>query len=203
MAETCIRQSALAELGLTARIDEADQNAKVRLIEGSMRGQIVLRGGNDSDAVAFDAAVADILGIAPPRSKPCTSVCSQHNRILWMGPNEWLVIVADGAQATVESALRRKLADIHCAIADVSHSRSVIVLAGRRAREVLMKGCALNFHPRAFGIDSCAQSHLARCHVLIHQITAEPAYEIYIHRSFARYAFHWLQDAAREYDSEP
>jgi sarcosine oxidase subunit gamma len=35
--------------------------------------------------------------------------------------------------------------------------------------------------------------------MLLHQLDDGPSYDIYIHRSFAVYAWSWLSDAAREY----
>ena len=111
---------------------------------------------------------------------------------------------ADLGAAAVEDSgasarLGEALTDMHHAIVDVSHSRTVIRLQGRNARDVLMKGTNIDVHPRVFGPDSCIQSHLGRCHMLLHQLDEEPAYDIYVHRSFAVYAWTWLCDAAREY----
>jgi sarcosine oxidase gamma subunit len=35
--------------------------------------------------------------------------------------------------------------------------------------------------------------------MLLHQLDDGPCYDIYIHRSFAVYAWNWLSDAAREH----
>ena len=87
----------------------------------------------------------------------------------------------------------------HFAVSDVSDSRAVIGIAGINARDVLMKGCSLDLHPRVFKAGDCAQSGFARCHMLLHQINDIPTYDVYIHRSFSDYAWRWLEDAAREY----
>ena len=62
-----------------------------------------------------------------------------------------------------------------------------------------MKGTNIDVHPRMFEAGNCIHAHLGRCHMLLHQIDNEPGYDIYIHRSFAVYAWNWLSDAAREY----
>jgi sarcosine oxidase subunit gamma len=84
-------------------------------------------------------------------------------------------------------------------VVDVSHSRTVIGLAGANARDVLMKGTNFDVHPRQFAPGNCIQAHLGRCHMLLHQLDDGPGYDIYIHRSFAVYAWKWLEDAAGEY----
>jgi sarcosine oxidase subunit gamma len=62
-----------------------------------------------------------------------------------------------------------------------------------------MKGCSLDLDPAAFGPGRCAQTALARAHMLLHQVSDVPCYHVYAHRSFADYVFAWLEDAAAEY----
>ena len=119
--------------------------------------------------------------------------------MLWLGPNEWLVVVPAQRLERIERALREALDGQHAAVTDVSHGRTVLTLSGPDARAVLAKGCPLDFHPRAFPAGRCAQSRLAKCQVLIHLVTAEPEFEIYVARSFAEYAWSWLEDAGREF----
>ena len=99
----------------------------------------------------------------------------------------------------VLSALCDALAPLHAAVVDVSHARAIIALAGPHARSVLQKGCHLDLHPSRFGAGNVAQSRFARCHVLLHQTDDAPAYDLYVQRSFARYLWSWLEDAAGEY----
>ena len=119
--------------------------------------------------------------------------------VLWLGPDEWLVVGALGAEPELASNLEQTLRDEHSLVSDVSHSRCIIGLAGDHAREVLMKGCSLDLHPLAFRAGRCAQTALARGHMLLHQVDDSPRYHVYVHRSFADYAFAWLEDAAAEY----
>jgi sarcosine oxidase subunit gamma len=50
-----------------------------------------------------------------------------------------------------------------------------------------------------FGVDRCAQSHLAKAPILIRQVDESPSFEIVVRRSFADYLWVWLEDAASEY----
>ena len=223
MVDAYLRQSPLAHLGLGARAvaDEGVADAGVRLGERPFRGQIALRG--DAGKKAFRDAVAGVLGQALPREPntsamplPATGVSGQAPprepntvaggddlaagpRILWLGPDEWLVVTAPEEAARTLADLAAALAGRRAAVTDVSESRAVLGLAGPNAREVLMKGCGLDLHPRVFGPGRCAQTAFARCHLLLHQIADEPAYELYVHRSFAEYLWAWLEDAAAEY----
>ena len=197
MARDYQRQSALAHLHLHTRAGAGPPDAALTLCERPYRGQLLLR-GNVADA-DFVAAVAQVLGVGLPQ-EPNTSAGTDGCNALWLGPDEWLLVVPDGREAETESALTAALSGRHHAVTDVSAGRVVIGLAGPRARDVLMKGCSLDMHPRAFSAGQCAQTRLARCQVLLHQVDAAPTYDVYAQRSYADYVWRWLEDAGREYD---
>ncbi|MDH3671873.1 MAG: sarcosine oxidase subunit gamma [Gammaproteobacteria bacterium] len=196
MAKDYLRQSALAHLHLAALgVDDPD-GAGVVLCERPFRGQLSLR-GNSADH-EFVEGVQGVLGVGAPLD-PNTVNVAGNITVLWLGPNEWLIVTPDGQETELVERISDALAGQHFAVSDVSDSRAIIGLTGIHARDVLMKGCSLDLHPRAFNAGSCAQSSLARCHVLLHQINEIPTYDIYVHRSFSDYAWRWLEDAAREY----
>jgi len=166
------------------------------IVEHPHLGKINLRG--DSGDQAFMDAVAAAVGAAPP-VEANTSVKAGKNNILWLGPDEWLVITPEGTQGAAEEALRSALEGQHASIIDGSDARTMIRLHGAHARDVLMKGCPLDLHPRTFGPGQCAQSILAKADVLIHQTGDAPTYDIYVLCSFSRYLWDWLADAAKEF----
>ena len=196
MAERYRRRSALAHLGLEARASAEVPHAGVVLRECPMRGLLILRG--DGADPGFRSAVSSVLGLDPV-VEPLTAVRQRDVAMLWLGPDEWLVVTPDRRVERIERVLRDALDGRPAALTDVSHSRAILVLEGPDARAVLSKGCPLDLHPRVFGPGRCAQSRLARCQVLIHQPSAAPAFEIYILRSFAQYAWTWLVDAGQEF----
>ena len=196
MAEQYRRRSALAHLGLEARVSAALGDAGVMLAESPIRGLLVLRG--DSAGTEFRSAVSAVLGLDPV-DEPLTAARKRDVSMLWLGPDEWLVVTPDRRAERIERTLRDALEGQHAALTDVSHSRTVLALCGPDARAVLAKGCPLDFHPRVFGPGRCAQSRLAKCQVLIHQTKAAPAFDIYVQRSFAEYAWTWLEDAGQEF----
>lgn len=196
MAEEYLRQSPLAHVHLEARAVSDPGDAGVTLCERPFRGQLALRG--DTQDKAFLSGVKQVLGVEVP-AEPNTVANSGDVSVLWLGPNEWLIVMPDGGEQKTAKALRKALAGQHFAVTDVSDSRAIIGLSGRHARDVLMKGCSLDLHPRTFGPGQCAESGLTRCHILLHQIDAAPTYDIYVHRSFVDYVWRWLEDAAKEY----
>ena len=196
MAERYRRRSALSHLGLEARATAAAEDAGVTLAESPIRGLLVLRG--DGAGARFRNAVSGVLGIEPV-VEPLTAVRRRDVSMLWLGPDEWLVVTPDRRVERIERTLREALQGQHGALTDVSDSRTVLVLSGPDAKGVLAKGCPLDFHPRVFGPGRCAQSRLAKCQVLIHQTTDAPEFEIHVQRSFAQYAWTWLEDAGQEF----
>jgi sarcosine oxidase, subunit gamma len=196
MDKDYLQQSALAHFHLAARASARAGTAGVTLYERPWRGQLVLRG--DIDSRAFVSALGRVLGVSAPRT-PNTVKKKDDTAILWLGPDEWLIVVPGGREAKLSAELRKALARQHTALTDVSDSRVVIGLTGPHARDVLMKGCSLDLHPRAFAAGHCAQTRLARAHMLLHQLDESPAYDVYAHRSFADYVWRWLENAAEEY----
>jgi len=196
MPERFQYQSGLATLGLEARARERVEQAGVVLEERRMGTQLAIRG--DAGNEDLGAAVAGILGLELP-VEPKTARRKPGGAILWLGPDEWLAVLTEQTNGTLITRFDEALSDMHHAVVDVSHSRTVIGIRGTHATDVLMKGTNIDLHPRVFGADSCIQAHLARCHMLLHRLDEGAGYDVYVHRSFAVYAWQWLCDAAREY----
>jgi len=207
MVEAYLRQSPLARLGLAARaaLDAAKGDAGAVMTEHVDRGQIVVRG--DAATAAFREAAANALGITLPVEPNTVSGptnLADGPRALWLGPDEWLLVTAPGRSDTTAQALRAAFAGQFAIAVNASDARAVIGLSGPKARAVLMKGCALDLHPRVSGPGQCAQTLLARAGVILHQTTFDKAtgaavYDIYVLRSYVEYLWAWIEDAAQEY----
>jgi sarcosine oxidase, subunit gamma len=204
MIEPYLRQSALDHLGLAGRTTAEDSGAAVRLAEKPMPAAVNLRG--DAKDAAFAEAVRQTLGLDLPTT-PNTVTTGDALDLLWLGPDEWLLVqhgVAPDIEAQLAARLRDALAGQHVAVVEVGEQYCCIGVAGEKARELIAKGCPLDLHPSAFGgVGHCAQSHLSKTTVLLHQVSpgqdGEPAFQIYTRRSFADYLWRWLEDAAGEY----
>jgi sarcosine oxidase subunit gamma len=118
--------------------------------------------------------------------------------VLWLGPDEWLVVAPGEAIVDLERDLRARIQGPAAAVVDVSGQRTVIELAGPNAREVLMKGCSIDLHPGVFGVGRCARTALARTQVILLPVDRD-AYWIFVQSSFAEYLAEWLMDAMSEY----
>jgi sarcosine oxidase subunit gamma len=131
-------------------------------------------------------AADSLLGVPVPA--PNRVATAGERAILWLGPDEYLVVGPPGDQIDVDGD----------SVVDVSANRTTIVLSGPYARDVLEKGMSIDLHPRAFGPGHCAQTLLARAQVIVRQITDGPTYHVLVRGSFAPYVADWLVDAAKE-----
>lgn len=140
---------------------------------------------------------AYIAGVPLP-FEPNRVASMREVRTLWLGPNEWLVTVPDGAVPELPGRLARAVEGGRAALLDLSSSRSVVAIGGSRARTVLEKGCGLDLHPRAFEPGHCAQTLFAGVPVILDQV-GTGSYRLFLRRSTARWLVEWLIDAAREF----
>ncbi len=168
----------------------------VTLAERPARARLNLR-LDPEDGTAL-AAAAGVLGAALPLT-PNTTASAGERTILWLGPDEWLASGPAADAAPLAGALAAALAGRHHAVCDVSAMYATLALSGTNAREVLMKGCRLDLHPRAFAPGACMQTALAKAQVILHRSGEESSYEITVRNSFSVYLATWLLDAMAEY----
>lgn len=199
MVERHLHASALAHLGLAARVVESRGDAGIAMAEEARRVQLALRG--EAEDTGFVEAVRKVVGVAPPLAAN-TVARAGEGTILWLGPDEWLV-TAPAARSDLATRLRAGLGAARHAVTEVTDSRTILRLEGPAARDLLAQGCSLDFHSSVFAPGQCASSRLALAHVLIHQLAEDaeegPAYEIYVHRSHADYLWRWLESASEAY----
>lgn len=193
MAElTMLRRSWAGELMAKAVIGERG----VRVSEWRFTTMVSLRVDPTSGAAGDLEAV---LGTTLPG--PSGEVCSHgEHSVLWLGPDEWLVVSQPSADALV-AALVERVAGAHAAVVDVSANRTVLELRGASARAVLQKGCPLDLHPRAFGPSQAVATTLARIPLVLWQVGSD-SYRLLPRSSFAEYVARWLVDASQEFASD-
>ena len=119
--------------------------------------------------------------------------------MLWLGPDEWLIVTPPDERGSVEDRLSEALRGGHSSVTDISGGQTLITLSGERARQVLAKGCSLDLHPRSFGQGKCAQTLVAGANVILRWADLGPSFDLIVRRSFADYLAIWLRDAALEY----
>jgi len=200
MTDAYLQQSALSHLHLKVNQEQA-ANAHIHIRDRGFFGQFCLR-GNCTD-IKFLTALKKTLKIDLPINANTSAGNPSATHILWIGPDEWLIMCKPEMASNLYAKLDKALTGIPSALIDVSDSRVIIEVSGTHARQVLMKGTPLDLHPSVFMPGQCAGTILEQAHVTIHQ-TAQlkggtSRYDIFVHRSFADYLWRWLEDAAAEY----
>lgn len=194
MTASTERLSPLAAWGERfARASAAPQHFAIR--ERSFTTQVNLRG--DARNPAFLAAVRSMVGCEPPAA-PNTFNTGAQIAVIWLGPDEWLVVDRPDHGEGIAGNLSMALAGMPHSVTDVSAARTVIEIAGTDARLVLAKGCPLDVHASAFSPPRTSQTLLAKARVLIQCVDAAPVFRLFVLDSFANYLAEWLTDAAAE-----
>lgn len=167
---------------------------RVRLREVPFLAMLGLR----LDAEGEAAAVAG-RAVGAPLPATVGEVASTGTRdVLWLGPDEWLVVSEESPAALLTSVAGPLVGHLAAAV-DLSANRTTLELSGPAARSVLEKGCPTDLHPRAFGPGRAIVTTIARTPVLLWQ-TDEETYRIMPRSSLAAYVASWLADAMLEFN---
>ncbi len=134
--------------------------------------------------------VAAAMGVELPTANRVNEAMGR--RLLWLGPDEWLVVAADTDPQAFVTTLTEVIGVDGCVV-DLSANRTGLELTGLKARDVLATCCSLDFHPRVFGPGQCAQTLIQKAGVLIDQ-RSDDTYLVLVRPSFAAYVAEWLID---------
>jgi sarcosine oxidase, subunit gamma len=125
----------------------------------------------------------------------CRAAVSGERAALWLGPDEQLLLGAEGADvaAILEPALR----DLPHSLVDVSHRQIALEVSGPQATLLLNAGCPLDMDPSAFPVGMCTRTVLAKAQIVLWR-TSENTFHVEVWRSFAGYVSEFLAEAARD-----
>ena len=130
---------------------------------------------------------------------PNISSVSDKTRIIWTGPNRWLIIEPETRDLI--SLVKSQINETSISIVDLSHARSSIEIDGSMTRDLLLKGAAIDFHPEVFLINHCVQTTFFNLSALICCLD-ENRFNIFVARGFALDLWQKLQEAAEEFGYE-
>ena len=146
--------------------------------------------------VPIDLAQIDVRAAADPLpfDAPVENAVSAWNDrdVLWLGPDEWLVVAEPDAAPTIMRELEDALSGHHRSIIDVSANRIVFELTD--GLEPLATGCGLDLDPSRWRPGMCAQTLFAQAQVILHQ-RDERTTRVFVRPSFERYVIDRLTAA--------
>ena len=132
--------------------------------------------------VRVDPTTAGALGFP---TEPNTWTPAGDRDVLWLGPDEWLVVAEPGGASAMAEELERSLADLHRSVVDVSGNRIVLELWGSSRHDRLSSACPIDLHPRSWGDGRCAQSVFGAAQVLLQERRGTT--RLFVRPSFAGY----------------
>jgi sarcosine oxidase subunit gamma len=142
----------------------------------------------DEHLVAVDLAQVGVradpgdLPFEPPQ--PNTTTTWDSRDVLWLGPDEWLVVGGLGEEESIGRELEAAMEGHHHSVVDVSANRIVFELVD--GLETLSSGCGLDLHPSYWTPGKCAQTLFGGAHVIVQQ-RDERTTRVFVRPSFADY----------------
>ena len=155
-------------------------------------GKLLLRG----DAAVAEAA-GGALGFALPDAVNRAST-GDACRSIRLGPDEYLLLMAEERVVATRDALAAALADRHHALVDIGARLVAIEIAGEAVRDTLAAACPLDLHAKAFGPDQATRSLFGKAEIILDCLEAA-RFRLLTNRSFAPYVHRLLAEAGREF----
>jgi len=185
MAKT---QAATPQYPLDGRVAGS---AQVSIVPAAPASRLALRARPDA-VTSLGKALGVILPETPKTSVLAKASDPTSRRVLWIGPDEWLVIDKDGADLMAAS---EKASGVYSAV-DVSNRNTAILVSGPAAEATISAGCPQNLSPASFPVGACSRTILGKAEIVLLR-EAEDVFRIEVWRSFSTYAFGFLAEAAR------
>jgi sarcosine oxidase, subunit gamma len=191
MAEPIMR-SPLHAFGLESQARAVDDSKGVWANEMPCLGYISLR-GNSGDT-AFVTVVSSTIG-APLPIQPCTLATSNGVKVLWLSPDEWMIVCERSQLGSLMGRLREALSDIRSQVVDNSGGYTQVILLGRNALDVLQHASVYDF--AALDVGRVVGTTFGKSSVYAHR--QGDGYCLLLRRSFADYIWRYLVRAALPY----
>jgi sarcosine oxidase, subunit gamma len=168
----------------------ADQVARGFVTVARVDGpaMITLRGAPE----VLGPVVADVVGLNWPEVRGVAQ--AGDARLLWMSPDEGLLLVPRGEAAGVVARLEARLVGLFATVVEVSDARAMFTLTGAGWRDALAKLCPVDFG--ALPVGQVRRTRAGQVAVAIWPV-AEDAVTLVCFVSVAEYMFGLLANAAR------
>ncbi len=188
-------ESPLHAFDLPARVAVPTSHNRVVMSELGNLGYLVLR-GKASDP-AFMQAVAGVLGQALP-TQPMTVLSTASGAVLWVSPDEWLLVCKRSAKGGLLTALTGALQDVFSQVVDNSGGLTALRLAGPDHMLLLRQLGPYDYESLAVG--RCVSTVASKTGFTVAR-TDEAGVVIVFRRSFADYTWRLLERSARPYQA--
>ena len=142
--------------------------------------------------VSFESFDIDGLKL---KNEPLSVSNNTDTRILWNGPKNWLLV---STKKDLLKNILQNFQETDFAITDLSHSRAIIEIEGKEAKEVLKKGCPFNFN--SLEKNNSINSTYNGIAFTVDILDRNPnKVRLFVLRSFGESLYHSITDASLEF----
>ena len=129
------------------------------------------------------------------KDEPLNVVHNNDTRILWNGPKNWLLV---STKKDLLNNILQIFKETDFAVTDLSHSKAIIEIEGKDAKEVLKKGCPFNFN--TLEINNSINSTYNGIAFTVDMLDDNPnKARLFTLRSFGESFYHSITDASLEF----
>ena len=129
------------------------------------------------------------------KDEPLNVVHNNDTRILWNGPKNWLLV---STKKDLLNNISQIFKETDFAVTDLSHSKAIIEIEGKDAKEVLKKGCPFNFN--TLEINNSINSTYNGIAFTVDMLDENPnKVRLFALRSFGESFYHSITDASLEF----
>ena len=154
----------------------------------------------DPNNNVYMSSCGKILGAVLP-TKPNTYVQNEKVKIIWLGPDEWMIINDQENELFIK--LKNELGDLEASVTDVSENRTIIRLSGKKIMTLLSKFLVLDLEKNLGTQSSCAQTIFVKVPILLvrnNDNNQIPVIDIFTNRSHANYIYNLIVDGTKNLD---
>jgi len=142
--------------------------------------------------VSFESFDIDGLKL---KNEPLSVSNNTDTRILWNGPKNWLLV---STKKDLLTNISKNFKETDFAITDLSHSKAIIEIEGKDAKEVLKKGCPFNFN--TLEKNNSINSTYNGIAFTVDMLDENPdKVRLFALRSFGESLYHSITDASLEF----
>ena len=129
------------------------------------------------------------------KDEPLNVENNTNTRILWNGPKNWLLV---STRKDLLKNISQNLNETDFAVTDLSHSKAIIEIEGKDAKEVLKKGCPFNFN--TLEINNSINSTYNGIAFTVDMLDDNPnKARLFALRSFGESLYHSITDGSLEF----
>ena len=129
------------------------------------------------------------------KNEPLIVSNNTNTRILWNGPKNWLLV---STKKDLLTNILQNFKEIDFAVTDLSHSKAIIEIEGKDAKEVLKKGCPFNFN--TLEKNNSINSTYNGIAFTVDMVDNNPdKVRLFALRSFGESLYHSITDASLEF----